>query len=66
MNVLAVSTPRQPGWRWRIGNHDGQTIEESYTGFSTIAAAVAEGNERLRGRADRDAPIIRRSWRHGR
>ena len=66
MNVLAVTTPGQPDWRWRIVNYDGQTIEESYTGFPTIAAAVAEGNKRLRDHADRDAPIVRRSWRNGR
>jgi hypothetical protein len=52
MNVLAVSTPDQPDWHWRIVNYDGQTIEESYTGFPTIAAAVTEGNKRLRDHAD--------------
>jgi hypothetical protein len=63
MNVLAISTPGHPDWRWRIVNYDGQTIEESYTGFPTIAAAVAGGNERLRDHPDRNAPIVRRAWR---
>ena len=66
MNVLAVSTPGQPDWRWRIVNYYGETVEESYTAFRTIAAAVSEGNERLRHHADRDVEIVRRSWRHGR
>jgi hypothetical protein len=66
MNVLAVSTPGQPEWRWRIVNYHGETVEESYSVFPTIGAAVAEGNERLRRHADRDAPIVHRTWRHGR
>jgi hypothetical protein len=66
MNVLAVATPGHPDWRWRIVGYNGETVEESYTAFPTIAAAVAEGNKRLRGHADRDAPIVRRPWRHNR
>ncbi|HZA34132.1 MAG TPA: hypothetical protein VE505_04355 [Vicinamibacterales bacterium] len=60
MNVLAVSTPGHPDWRWRIVNYSGETVEESYTAFPTIAAAVAEGRERLQRHPDRDAPIVRR------
>jgi hypothetical protein len=62
MNVIAVSTPGQSDWRWRIVDHYGETVEESYTALPTIAAAVAEGKERLRHHADRDAPIKRASW----
>jgi hypothetical protein len=62
MNVIAVSTPGQPNWRWRIVNYHGETVEESYTSLPTIAAAVAEGNERLRRHADRDAPLTRATW----
>ena len=62
MNVIAVSTPGQPAWRWRIVDHDGETVEESYTSLRTIAEAVAEGNERLRHHPDRDAPIKRAQW----
>lgn len=65
MNVLAFSTPRHPDWRWRIVNYHGETVEESYTAFPTIAAAMAEGRERLQHHADRDAPIMRRRWRPG-
>jgi hypothetical protein len=57
MNVLAVSTPGDPDWRWRIVDYHGQTVEESYTTFPTIAAAVTEGRERLQQHADRDAPL---------
>jgi hypothetical protein len=56
MNVIAVSTPGDPNWRWRIVDHHGQMVEESYTSLPTIAEAFAEGNERLRHHADRDAP----------
>ena len=62
MNVIAVSTPGQPDWRWRIVDYQGETVEESYTSLPTIAAAVAEGNERLRHHRDRDAPIGRAQW----
>lgn len=62
MNVIAVSTPGQPNWRWRIVDYHGETVEESYTPLPTIAEAVAEGNERLRHHADRDAPIRRATW----
>jgi hypothetical protein len=61
MNVIAVSIPGQPDWRWRIVDYQGETVEESHTSLPTIAAAVAEGNERLRHHADRDAPIKRAS-----
>jgi hypothetical protein len=59
MNVIAISTPSQPDWRWRIVGYNGETVEESYASLPTIAEAVAEGNERLRHHADRDAPIRR-------
>jgi hypothetical protein len=62
MNVLAVSTPRHPDWRWRIIDYNGEMVEESYTGFPTIAAAVADGNERLQRHVEREAPILRRRW----
>jgi hypothetical protein len=62
MNVVAISTPGQPEWRWRIVGYHGETVEESYTSLPTIAEAVAEGNERLRHHADRDAPIGRAHW----
>ena len=41
MNVLSVSTPGHPDWRWRIVGYHGETVEESYTAFPTIAEAVA-------------------------
>jgi hypothetical protein len=65
MNVFAFSTPAHPDWRWRIVDHDGGVLEESYESFPTIAAALAEGALRLRARDDRDvasvAPRIRRT-----
>ena len=56
MNVLAFSTPRTPDWRWRIVDYGGETLEESATGFSTLALAMAAGTERLHVRIDRDRP----------
>lgn len=47
MQVTAFSTPASPEWRWRICDYAGATVEESYSGFPTIAAAVATGMERL-------------------
>jgi hypothetical protein len=63
MNVLAFSTPGQPDWRWRIVDYNGETVEESYTGFPTIAAAVAGGNVRLRQNAEREGPLLLRRGR---
>ncbi len=47
MHVVAVSSPAQPEWRWRIVNYAGDVIEESGETFRTIARAVAEGTARL-------------------
>ena len=63
MNVVAVSTPHHPDWRWRIVDYDGAMVEESYAGFATIAAAVADGNERLRRHAEREASVLLRRAR---
>jgi hypothetical protein len=62
MNVLAVSAPGHPNWRWRIVGYYGEMVEESSASFPTIAEAVAEGRERLQRHTDRDAPIVRRPW----
>jgi len=47
MQVTAFATPARPEWRWRICDYAGETIEESYDTFPTIAAAVARGTARL-------------------
>jgi hypothetical protein len=47
MQVTAFSTPTRPEWRWRICDYGGEIIEESYERFLTIAAAVAQGAQRL-------------------
>jgi hypothetical protein len=60
VNVLAFSTPAASEWRWRIVGYSGETVEESHTTFSTIAEAVAAGNERLQQHTDRDRP--RPAW----
>lgn len=64
MQVTAISTPRQPEWRWRISDYAGTTVEESAVTFATIAAAVAAGRERLLTIAepDRTDPPAR-AWR---
>jgi hypothetical protein len=63
MQVTAISTPAAPDWRWRIVNYAGEILEESRDSFSTIAAAVASGTERLVSLniVDRSAPPI--DWR---
>ena len=63
MQVTAFSTPAAPDWRWRIVNYAGDILEESRDSFSTIAAAVARGTERLVSLniVDRSAPPIH--WR---
>jgi hypothetical protein len=33
MHVTAISTPRDPEWRWRIKGYAGETVEESRVGF---------------------------------
>ena len=64
MQVVAVSTPRYPEWRWRITDYAGATLEESHIGFPSIAAAVAAGTERLTtmNTVDR-SDTAGRSWR---
>jgi hypothetical protein len=59
MTVVAVSVPGQPGWRWRIVDYHGETVEESDAIYGTMALALAEGRERLRHQPRRDAPIQR-------
>ena len=56
MNVFAFTSPRAPDWRWRIVDYGGETLEESATGFSTLALAMAAGTERLHVCIDRDRP----------
>ena len=47
MQVTAFSTAARPEWRWRICDYGGEIVEESHAHFLTIAAAVAQGAERL-------------------
>jgi hypothetical protein len=48
MNVVAFSSPASPQWRWRVVNYNGETVAESSSTFSTIAAAVSAGHQHLR------------------
>jgi hypothetical protein len=57
VNVVAISTPPDPRWRWRIVDQSGETLEESWNSFSTIALAVAAGRERLQIRRGGDRPV---------
>ena len=43
MDVVAVSTPPENAWRWRIVNYAAEVVEESRETFTTIAAALASG-----------------------
>jgi len=47
MQVTAFSTAARPECRWRICDYGGEIVEESHDHFLTIAAAVAQGAERL-------------------
>jgi hypothetical protein len=47
MHVTAFSSPREPRWRWRITDINGEVIEESQNRFDIISAAVTAGAERL-------------------
>jgi hypothetical protein len=48
VNVVAISTPLRPDWRWRIVNYAGEVVDESTETFPTIGRAVAEGAKHLR------------------
>jgi hypothetical protein len=68
VNVVAVSTPLHPDWRWRIVDYAGDIVEESRTSFPTIHTAVAEGAKRLEDmntvdRSKRPALYARPRWR---
>jgi hypothetical protein len=47
VQVIAVTTPSRPDWRWRIVNYAGEVVQESYHAFPTIGEAVAAGARRL-------------------
>ncbi|HEY2996082.1 MAG TPA: hypothetical protein VGM22_24990 [Methylomirabilota bacterium] len=63
MNVLAVSTPHSPDWRWRIVDYVGATVAESPGGFASIAEAVAAGAVHLERLSQQDrAQVARHPW----
>jgi len=57
MTAVAFSVPGESGWRWRIVNDNGETIQESHTVFATLALALEEGRERLRHHTEQSAPL---------
>lgn len=62
MQVTAFSTPTRPDWRWRIVSYNGETVEESRETFTSIAAALVSGQERMsQMNADDTAPPSR-NW----
>ena len=65
MQVAAISTAHDRGWRWRIVNYAGDVIEESNELFTTISAAVAQGNARLVVLNVVDRSEQPRPWRRG-
>jgi hypothetical protein len=65
MQVTAILTPRSQEWRWRITDYEGATVEESAVGFSTIAAAIAAGRQRLAEMSAIDRSDSRRAWLPG-
>jgi hypothetical protein len=67
VNVLAFSTPRAPDWRWRIVDAGGETLEESWASFPTMALAMVAGTARLQVHIERDRPPPARApWRRRR
>ena len=60
MTAVAFAVPGEPGWRWRIVNDSGETLEESHSVLATLALALDEGRERLRHYAEQTAPLLRR------
>jgi hypothetical protein len=68
MQVVAVSTPSRPDWRWRIVNYAGETLEESRESFPSISTAVAAGTVRMREMDTPDqsqrAPLFYRGTSH--
>jgi hypothetical protein len=63
MQVAAVTTPREHGWRWRIVNYAGDVVEESTDLFGTIAAAIVDGNAHLVTLNVVDRSEATRAWR---
>jgi hypothetical protein len=59
VQVIALSTPGNPAWRWRIVSYSGEHVEESREEFGTIAVALAKGAKRLREMnvVDRSVPV---------
>jgi hypothetical protein len=47
MQVVAISTPASPSWRWRIVTYAGDTVAESQDTFPSILTAVADGTRNL-------------------
>ncbi len=60
MNVFAFTAPHTIGWRWRIVDERGETLEESSTRFPSMADALDAGAEQLQLRRDRDRPAAAR------
>jgi len=63
---MAFNTPREPHWRWRIVSNAGELVEESREAFTSIAAAVNDGRERVRALDVRDASERKFPYRRGR
>jgi hypothetical protein len=63
MQVVAISTPLDPRWRWRIVNYAGEIVEESRDSFGTIAGAVAAGGQRLHEMDVVDRSVPTRNYR---
>jgi hypothetical protein len=47
MQVVAVSTPGDRSWRWRIVDYAGAVLEESRERFTTIHSALGQGTRRM-------------------
>ena len=64
MQVVAISSPTYPEWRWRILDYSGGTLEESRERYPTISAAVAAGTYQLVRMSDADrSALFEPQWR---
>lgn len=62
MQIVAVCTPRDPAWRWRIVDDSGDMLEESSLTFPSIDSAVEDGRGRLHEREKED--VARAAHQH--
>jgi hypothetical protein len=64
VQVVAISTPGSPAWRWRIVDYSGSVLEESREAFPSIGKAVAQGSRRMVEMNVVDRSVAPQPYRH--